>query len=126
MLYNKRMIWEIDPRSSRPLYEQLADAVRHALATGRLSRGERLPSARELAASLDINMHTVLRAYQELRDAGLVELRRGRGAVVVGPGASAAEQLREQLATAIARARELGLSLADVDGVVAAVLREQT
>lgn len=76
------MLWQVDPTSSTPLFEQLASAVRRAVAEDALHRGDRLPSAKQLAESLEINLHTVLRAYQVLRDEGLIELRRGRGAVV--------------------------------------------
>lgn len=76
------MLWQVDPGSTMPLFEQLASSVRRAIAEGELRRGERLPSAKEVAGSLEVNLHTVLRAYQLLRDEGLIELRRGRGAVV--------------------------------------------
>jgi DNA-binding transcriptional regulator YhcF (GntR family) len=72
----------LDPGDSTPLFEQLASAVRAAIIDGRVIGGERLPAARQLASSLGVNMHTVLRAYRVLRDEGLIELHRGRGAVV--------------------------------------------
>lgn len=72
----------IDPSRPLPLFEQLAAAVRSAIVDGRVIGGERLPAARELAGTLGINVHTVLRGYQLLRDEGLIELHRGRGAVV--------------------------------------------
>ena len=78
------MIIRIDPASPLPIFEQLVRAVRSEILAGRLATGARLPSARELGNSLDVNVHTVLHAYQALRDEGLVELRRGRGAVVIG------------------------------------------
>jgi DNA-binding transcriptional regulator YhcF (GntR family) len=76
------MLIRVDPSLPAALHEQIAAGIREAIAAGRVRDGERLPAARALAGSLDVNMHTVLRAYGDLRDAGLLELRRGRGAVV--------------------------------------------
>lgn len=76
------MLFRVDPASTVGLADQIAAQVRRALADGTLSAGEQLPPARQVAAGLEINMHTVLRAYQALRDDGLIDLRRGRGAVV--------------------------------------------
>ena len=76
------MLVAIDPASSVPLFEQLVASIRGQIIGGSIAAGERLPSARDLADSLDINLHTVLRAYQVLRDEAFIELRRGRGAVV--------------------------------------------
>lgn len=76
------MLWTIDPARDEPLFTQIAAQVRAAVSAGELHTGDRLPPARVLASSLDVNVHTVLRAYQDLRDEGLVDLRRGRGAVI--------------------------------------------
>jgi DNA-binding transcriptional regulator YhcF (GntR family) len=76
------MLLRVDPSQPTPLHEQIAAGIRQAIASGRVGDGERLPAARALAGSLDVNVPTVLRAYGDLRDAGLLELRRGRGAVV--------------------------------------------
>ncbi|MFF2390235.1 GntR family transcriptional regulator [Agromyces sp. NPDC058104] len=76
------MLIRLDPTLPRPLAEQLAAGLRASIIDGRLSGGERLPAARELAADLGVNVHTVLRAYHRLRDEHLIELHRGRGAVV--------------------------------------------
>ncbi|GAA1396313.1 GntR family transcriptional regulator [Luteococcus peritonei] len=111
------MLWQVDPGSSQPLFEQLAAQVRHGVASGQLVTGERLPSAKELAASLEVNLHTVLRAYQQLRDEGLIELRRGRGAVVIAddPGLVQLEHLADQL---LQQARRLGLSIEQTVGIL--------
>ena len=76
------MLIRVDPASSIPLFEQLAATIRSEVLRTSITAGERLPAARDLTTSLDINVHTVLRSYQLLRDEGLIELRRGRGAVV--------------------------------------------
>lgn len=103
------MLLRIDPESESPLFAQIADSVRADAAAGRLRPGERLPAAREIAAALAVNVHTVLHAYQDLRDEGLVELRRGRGAVVTAQ-AEALEQLQHDIQRLVARARATGLS----------------
>ncbi len=74
----------IDVNSSVLLHEQVAGAIRRAIAEGEAGPGERLPPARDLAAVLGVNPHTVLRALHTLREEGLLEFRRGRGVTVSG------------------------------------------
>ncbi len=78
------MLLRLPPDAGDPLHERIAAAVRAAIAAGDVTSGERLPATRDLADQLDVNVNTVLRAYRALRDEGLLELRRGRGATVVG------------------------------------------
>jgi len=66
------------------LHEQVAGEIRRAIADGEAKPGERLPPARDIAAILDVNTNTVLRALRQLRDEGLLEFRRGRGITVTG------------------------------------------
>ncbi len=97
------MLIRVDPGSGVPIYDQIAASVRSDAARGALRPGDRLPAARELADALDVNIHTVLRAYQDLRDEGLVDLRRGRGAVVTeaaGRGAPLVDAVRALVAEA--------------------------
>lgn len=112
------MLFRINPSSQRPLFEQLAAQVRRAVLTGELSDGERLPAARDLAVSLDVNQHTVLHAYQILRDEGWVELRRGRGAVITAHSAQRYQQLHKAVAEIRAEARKLGLPLHAVAAMI--------
>lgn len=113
------MLLTIDPASTVPLFEQLAAAVRAQIVAGAAAPGERLPAARELAESLDMNVHTVLHAYQRLRDEGFVDLRRGRGATVAAHAADYA-QLREHIDRVVAEARRLDIA----PSALSALIRE--
>ncbi|MCW2965630.1 MAG: winged helix-turn-helix transcriptional regulator [Actinomycetia bacterium] len=75
---------KLNPESPATLHEQVAAAIRRAIADGEAKPGEKLPPARDLAAVLKVNANTVLRALRMLRDEGLLEFRRGRGITVVG------------------------------------------
>ena len=75
---------KVDRGDPTDLYEQVAGEIRRAIADGEAKPGERLPPAKDLAAVLDVNTNTVLRALRLLRDEGLLEFRRGRGISVAG------------------------------------------
>jgi GntR family transcriptional regulator len=75
---------KIDREDPLELYEQVAAEIRRAIADGEAKPGERLPPAKDLAAVLDVNTNTVLRALRQLREEGLLEFRRGRGITVAG------------------------------------------
>lgn len=113
------MLLTIDQASTVPLFEQLVAGIREQVMDGELAVGERLPAGRELAASLDVNVHTVLRAYQVLRDEGFIELRRGRGAVVAGRARDYA-QLTRDIERVVAEAKRLDLS----SGALGALVRK--
>ena len=111
------MLITIDPGSAEPLFEQLVSGIRSQVIDGTLREGERLPAARDLADSLEINVHTVLRAYQILRDEAFIELRRGRGAVVA-PRAHDYAQLAADIDRLVADARKLELTAAALTALV--------
>lgn len=115
------MLIRVDPDSPRSLFEQIAASVRGDVLAGRLRPGDRLPAAREVADAVDVNVHTALRAYQELRDEGLIDLRRGRGAIISASAAPLAE-LADELAALVGRAAELGVTPA----TLAALIKEMT
>lgn len=111
------MLIRVDMASGVPLYEQVAASVRADIIAGRLAPGDRLPSAREVAETLEINLHTVLHAYQQLRAEGLIDLRRGRGAAVsasVGP----LVDLTKDLHDLVSRAAALGVAPATLAALV--------
>lgn len=102
------MLIRIDPASDVAIYDQIAASVRADASRGVLTPGDRLPPARELADALQVNIHTVLRAYQALRDEGLVDLRRGRGAVITEAAVDAGA-IVESVRALVAAAREQGV-----------------
>ncbi len=107
------MLIKVDPGSSEPLFAQIAAQVRGAIATGRVAEGDKLPPARELAEALGVNMHTVLRAYGDLRDEGLVDMRRRRGVIVLAAGDQRA-RLLELARDLVSEAARQGLGKAEL------------
>jgi GntR family transcriptional regulator len=79
-----RRVNEVDRSAPTSLHDQVAGQIRRSIAEGDAKPGERLPSAMDLAAVMQVNTNTVLRALRELRDEGLLEFRRGRGIRVAG------------------------------------------
>jgi len=74
----------LDRTDPMALHEQVAAQIRRSIAEGDAKSGDRLPPAKDLAAVMDVNTNTVLRALRELRDEGLLEFRRGLGIRVAG------------------------------------------
>jgi GntR family transcriptional regulator len=75
---------KVNRQEPTELHEQVAAEIRRAIAEGEARPGERLPPAKDLAAVLEVNTNTVLRALRQLRDEGLLDFRRGRGVTVAG------------------------------------------
>lgn len=86
----------IDPHSGLPVYRQMIDQIKYYIASGTLKPGHQLPSVRELAQRLSINPTTVVKAYTELQNEQVIDLRHGKGAFVAersaGSRASASEK----------------------------------
>ena len=76
------MLIEIDFSSEEAIYVQLCNQIILGIATSKLQEGENLPSVRQLADTIGINMHTVNKAYSVLRQEGLLCIDRRRGAVI--------------------------------------------
>ena len=113
----------LNHHGGEPIYRQIVEAVKFAAARGDLSEGDRLPSIRNLANELNINMRTVVKAYDELVNAGLVERQHGRGVFVTAPqrllpAARRRDVLVDLSQRLFAEAKRLG---ADSDEVIAIV-----
>lgn len=85
------MLWTIEHTSRTSLPDQIAGCVRRGIADGELVVGERLMPAQQLADALSVDRNTVLAAYRQLRDAGVLEFRRGRGVRIVEDAPAHAE-----------------------------------
>ncbi|MFC1408593.1 GntR family transcriptional regulator [Streptacidiphilus sp. N1-12] len=109
-----------------PAYQQIVQQTEQALRLGALRPGDKLPTAREVVAATAVNPNTVLRAYQELQRAGLVESRQGLGTFVVGTlgrGDNASDSgLREELERWVGVAAAHGLEREDILALAAAVV----
>ena len=89
---------ELNYRDNRPIYEQVKDSLRKMMLTGAIGPGEKLPSVRQMAASLAVNPNTIQRAVEALEREGYVCTVQGKGSFATGAG-SADERRRETLLT---------------------------
>jgi len=112
-------IFIVDPRSGVPLYLQLIEQVKRAVALGTLASGEQLPTVKALAVDLTVNPNTVARAYRDLERDGIIETSPGRGSFVRADGSSKGESRRaiddvakSVLGDAVREAKTLGLARA--------------
>ena len=90
------MEFRIDPSSRLPIYRQLGNQIREAVARGRLRPGEQLPSVRDLSRTLVVNPNTVARVYTELEREGVLHTRQGLGVFVAEPKAELTKRARRQ------------------------------
>ena len=74
--------FQLDLRSGVPVYRQIMDQVVAAIASGRLTTGQQLPTVRQLAVDLSINPNTVIRAYRELEIRGFLDTHQGSGTFI--------------------------------------------
>jgi GntR family transcriptional regulator len=123
------MQYEINSASRLPIYQQLAQQVREAIARGDLEPDEQLPSVRQLSRDLVINPNTVARAYTELEREGLLNNRPGRGVFVAEPKDELTRDARrrrllESLDRFLTEAVHLGFSEDEVSRLVATRSRQ--
>lgn len=93
----------LDHHSGEPIYRQIVEAIKFRIASGQLAKGTQLPSIRELAQSLVVNPRTVIKAYEELQQDGVVSLQHGRGAFVTTPRSTLPARERNEKLQELAR-----------------------
>jgi GntR family transcriptional regulator len=108
--------FHLDLHSGMPVYRQIVDQVRGAVASGALRAGDQLPTVRQLAVDLEVNPNTVVRAYRELEYDGLLETHQGTGTFISDQKMPrAADERQRQLAQivsdAVARAGAAGFTV---------------
>ncbi|HLH07805.1 MAG TPA: GntR family transcriptional regulator [Terriglobales bacterium] len=121
--------FRLDLHSGVPVYRQIIDQVRGAIASGLLSVGDQLPTVRQLAVDLSINPNTVVRAYRELELGGLLETHQGTGTFISVQRLSDGEgerkrQLAQIVSDCIARAGAAGFTVDELIQELRAVSRE--
>jgi GntR family transcriptional regulator len=119
----------ISQTDARPLYLQIMEQIRARVAAGDWAAGKELPSIRALAASLNVSVITIKRAYLDLESEGVIVTRHGKGSFVADVNGLAGE-LQEQkldghLADAVAIARQMGLTDDEIATRLRRVIKEQ-
>lgn len=120
------MFIEIDFNSSEALYIQLRNQIIMGIATSTIREGDTLPSVRQLAENIGINMHTVNKAYSVLKQEGFLQLDRRKGAVIAIDvnKLQAVEEMREQLRVLLAKASCQNISREEVHQLVDQIYEE--
>jgi GntR family transcriptional regulator len=117
------MLIDLKTTDDRPIYAQIVDRVKYAVAAGVLRPGEMVPSVRELSKQLVVNPNTVARAYRDLQAEGLLEPVRGTGLQVAKEAArrcrdARREIVRQRLRAAMEEAVRSGMDLAEVEALI--------
>jgi DNA-binding transcriptional regulator YhcF (GntR family) len=120
------MIIKIDFNSEEAIYTQLCNQIIFGIATAELCEGDSLPSVRQLADEIGINMHTVNKAYAVLREEGIIHLDRRRGAVIAVnmDRLHALNEMKRQLRVVLAKGRCKHISKEDVYALVDEIYEE--
>ena len=116
-----RMLWRIDFRDKRPIYEQVVSGIEDEIISGLLAPDEPLPSVRSLATDLSINPHTIQKAYRQLEADGYTYSVPGRGSFVKdteGVKEMKKEDTLRELTALADRARELGVTEEEIQKAI--------
>lgn len=120
------MMIEIDFNSDEALYLQLCNQIIMGIATSQFQEGDSLPSVRQLADIIGINMHTVNKAYSVLRREGYVKVDRRRGAVIAvdTDKLHTLEQMKKELQMILAKGSCKNISKAEIIGLIDEIYEE--
>ena len=120
------MLIEIDFNSDEAIYIQLRNQIIMGIATERIHVGDTLPSVRQMADIIGINMHTVNKAYSVLREEGLLTLDRRKGAIVVidCDKAKALEEMKDSLRIVLARGRCKNITCEEIHELIDEIFKE--
>ena len=120
------MLIEIDFNSDEAIYVQLCNQIIMGIATSQLQEGENLPSVRQLADTIGINMHTVNKAYTALRQEGFVSIDRRRGAVIAVDvdKARALREMKENLLVLLAKGSCRNITREEVHALIDEIYEE--
>lgn len=118
--------FSVDPHGGAPLYQQLTEQIKRAIAIGALSPGERLPTVKGLAHDLKLNANTVARVYRDLEREGVIATATGRGSFVSQNGALdnarkiALDVVSRGVDHAVREARSLGITNSEIRAIAEA------
>lgn len=120
------MVIKIDFSSDEAIYMQLRNQIVIGIATARIQEGDVLPSVRQMAEQIGINMHTVNKAYSVLRQEGLVTIDRRKGAVVAidVDKIEALEELKEQMLILLAKSSCKNITREEVHQLIDEIYEE--
>ena len=127
--FSEKVTKSIDPSSRLPIWQQLTQQIREAVARGKLQPEERLPSVRELSRSVVVNPNTIARVYTELEREGILNTRQGLGVFVAQPGSEQSrkvrkERLQEALDHFLTEAVHLGFTAEEVVAMVSGRVKQ--
>ena len=110
---------KIDPADGVPIYRQIVNQIRYSVASGLLEAGDELPTIRALALKLKVTPNTIVKAYEELESAGIVQKRHGSGTFVSGERTRLADWERrriieQRIDALLTEAHQLGFSVEDL------------
>ncbi|WP_461813154.1 GntR family transcriptional regulator [Faecalimonas sp.] len=120
------MLIEIDFNSDEAIYMQLRNRIIIGIATAEIQEGDSLPSVRQLAENIGINMHTVNKAYSVLKQEGFIQLDRRKGAVISLDvnKIQALEEMKNQLRIILAKGRCKNITKDEVHELVEEIFKE--